>query len=45
MVIVKRRSEYILYSRDKSKVLGRFNSREAALKRERQIIFFKNMKK
>ena len=45
MVIVKRKSKWILFSKDKKKKLGEFRTYEAALKRERQIIFFKNMRK
>ncbi|HLC77401.1 MAG TPA: hypothetical protein VJH04_04325 [archaeon] len=45
MVIVKEKSYYILYSKDRKKKLGKFRSRKAALKRERQIQFFKHMKK
>lgn len=46
MVLVKRGSVYILYSRRKSKKtgkrrrLGKFRSRKAALARERQIRYF-----
>jgi hypothetical protein len=42
MVIRKEGSYYILYSHDKSKKLGKFRSRKAALARERQIQFFKH---
>lgn len=45
MVIVKRGKKYILYSRNRKKKLGEFRSRKAALKRERQIIFFKYKRK
>lgn len=45
MVIVKRGYQYLLYTKDRKKVLGRFRSRKAAVKRERQIQFFKHMKK
>jgi hypothetical protein len=45
MVIVKRGSQYILYSRNKRKILGKFRSRKAALKHERQIMFFKSLQK
>ena len=45
MVIVKRGYQYVLYSKDRKKVLGKFRSRKAAVKRERQIQFFKYMKK
>ena len=42
MVIVRRGAQYILYSKDRKKVLGKFRSRKAAVKRERQIQFFKH---
>ncbi|MBI2449733.1 hypothetical protein HYV49_05550 [Candidatus Pacearchaeota archaeon] len=45
MVIIKRKSKWILLTKDKKKKLGEFKTRKAALKRERQIIFFKNMKR
>ncbi|MFW6326742.1 MAG: hypothetical protein ACOC2F_00360 [Bacteroidota bacterium] len=35
-MIVKRGNEYILYSRDGTKILGRFKSKKAVLKREKQ---------
>jgi len=47
MVIRKRGSQYILYTRKKDaktgrrRRLGAFRSRKAALKREQQIEFFK----
>lgn len=45
MVIVKRGNKYILLSRNRKKILGKFHSRKAALERERQIIFFKKFRK
>ncbi|HLC67903.1 MAG TPA: hypothetical protein VJI12_03395 [archaeon] len=45
MVIAKKGSQYILYSKDRTKVLGKFRSRKAAIARERQIQFFKHMKR
>jgi len=42
MVIVRRGTQYILYSKDRSKILGKFRSRKTALARERQIQFFKH---
>ncbi len=45
MVIVKRGYQWILYTKDRKKILGKFRTKNAALKRERQIIFFKNMKR
>ncbi|MFY3740331.1 MAG: hypothetical protein HMLIMOIP_000768 [Candidatus Nitrosomirales archaeon] len=44
MVIVKRGSKWILYTRDRKRVLGKFGTKQEALKRERQIIFFKYSK-
>jgi len=45
MVIKKSGYKWILYSKDKKKKLGEFRTKKAALKRERQIQFFKHMKK
>jgi len=45
MVIVKRKSKWVLLTKDKKRKLGEFRTRRDALKRERQIIFFKNMRK
>ncbi len=42
MVIVKKGYKWILYSKDKKKVLGTFRTKTEALKRERQIQFFKH---
>ena len=42
MVIVKKGSYFILYSKDRKKVLGKFKTKKDALKRERQIQFFKH---
>ena len=44
MVIVKRKNRWFLFSKDKKKKLGEFKTKKEALKRERQIIFFKNKK-
>tara|TARA_Y100000034_G_C6874323_1_gene399605 strand:- start:204 stop:338 length:135 start_codon:yes stop_codon:yes gene_type:complete len=44
MVIKKQGYKYILYSKDKKKKLGEFRTKKAALKRERQIQFFKHKK-
>lgn len=44
MVIVKRGWQWVLYTKDKKKVLGKFRTKKAALKRERQIIFFKHVR-
>jgi len=43
-MIKKEGSKYILYTQDGSKVLGKFNSEEDALKRETQIRYFKHLK-
>ena len=43
-MIKKVGDKYILYSSDGSKVLGEFDSEEAAKKREKQINYFKNLK-
>ena len=42
MVILKRKSKWVLLTKDRKKKLGEFRTHKAALKRERQIIFFKN---
>ena len=42
MVIVKKGYKWILYSKDKKKILGTFRTKTEALKRERQIQFFKH---
>ena len=44
MVIAKRGYQWVLYTKDKKRVLGKFRTRKEALKRERQIIFFKYVK-
>lgn len=41
-MIIKQRNKFVLYTKDGSKILGIFNTKEAALKREKQIIHFKN---
>jgi uncharacterized protein len=43
-MIIKQGSKYILKSKDGSKNLGEFNTKEEAEKRERQILFFENRK-
>lgn len=45
MVIRKRGYQWILYTKDGKRVLGRFRTKKDAVKRERQIQFFKHMKK
>lgn len=44
MTIRKQGDKYVLYSKDGKKRLGRFGSRKAAVKREKQIQFFKQKK-
>ncbi|MBI2084219.1 MAG: hypothetical protein HYT70_01215 [Candidatus Aenigmarchaeota archaeon] len=44
MVIVKRGFRWLLYTKDRKRVLGKFRAKKDALKRERQIIFFKYAK-
>lgn len=44
-VIVKEDGKWILYSRDQSRVLGRFDTEKEAIARERQIQFFKHERK
>ena len=41
----KRGYKWILYTKDGKKKLGEFRTKKNALKRERQIIYFKNLKK
>ncbi len=45
MVIIKEDGKWILYSKNKKKKLGEFDSYEKALKRERQIQYFKHLTK
>ena len=42
MVIVKRGYQYVLYTKDRKRVLGKFKTKKEAIKRERQIQFFKH---
>jgi len=44
MVIEKKGYKWILYSKDKSKILGEFKTKKEAVKRERQIQYFKHVK-
>lgn len=44
MVIRKQGSKYILYNHGKTKKLGTFRSKKAAVERERQIQYFKRIK-
>ena len=41
-MIRKENNKYVLYSKDGSKKLGTFATKEAALKREKEILYFKN---
>lgn len=43
-MIKKKGYKWILYTRDGKKKLGEFRTKKEALKRERQIIFFKSKK-
>lgn len=40
-MIVKKNNKYYLYSKDGKKILGRFETKEDAEKREKQINYFK----
>jgi len=44
-MIKKEGSQWVLYSKDGSKKLGSFKTKAAALKREKQINYFKNKKR
>jgi len=44
MVIKKEGYKWVLYSKDEKKKLGEFKTKKEALKREKQIIYFKNLK-
>ncbi|HLD00692.1 MAG TPA: hypothetical protein VJC39_03020 [Candidatus Nanoarchaeia archaeon] len=44
MVLKKEGYKWVLYSKDGQKVLGTFRTKKDALKRERQIIYFKSLK-
>ena len=44
-MIIKQGSKFVLKSKDGSKVLGKFDTKEQALKREKQINFFKHLDK
>lgn len=43
-MIKQENGKYVLYSKDGSKKLGEYSTREAAETRERQINYFKNIK-
>ena len=44
-MIIKQGSKFVLKSKDGSKTLGTFDTREKAMKREKQINFFKYLDK
>ena len=44
-MIIKQNNKYILKSKDGTKTLGSFKTKEEAIKREKQINFFKALKK
>ena len=44
-MIVKQGSKFVLKSKDGSKTLGTFDTKEQAVKREKQINFFKHLDK
>ena len=44
-MLKKEGSKWVLYTKDGSKKLGTFNTKAEALKRERQINYFKHLKK
>ncbi|MBI4152417.1 hypothetical protein HY495_01790 [Candidatus Woesearchaeota archaeon] len=45
MVIKKEGYKWVLYTKDGKKVLGTFRTKTEAVKRERQIVYFKNLKR
>jgi len=45
MVLKKKGYQWILYDSTGKKVLGKFRTKKAALKRERQIQYYKHLKK
>tara|TARA_R100001510_G_scaffold33796_1_gene30242 strand:- start:192 stop:338 length:147 start_codon:yes stop_codon:yes gene_type:complete len=44
-MIIKQGSKFVLKSKDGSKTLGTFDTKEQAMKREKQINFFKHLDK
>lgn len=44
MVIKKEGYKWVLYTKDRKKVLGTFKTKTEAVKRERQIQYFKHLK-
>lgn len=45
MVLKKKGYQWILYNHTGKKVLGKFKTRKAALKRERAIQYYKHLKR
>ena len=43
-MIKKKGYKWVLYSKDGKKILGEFRTKKAAIKRERQIQYFKHLK-
>ena len=44
-MIIKQGSKFVLKSKDGSKTIGTFDTKEQAVKREKQINFFKHLDK
>jgi len=44
MVLKKEKGKWVLYSRKTHRKLGAFKTKKAAIKRERQIQYFKQLK-
>jgi predicted GIY-YIG superfamily endonuclease len=44
-VILKEKGQYVLYSHNGSKVLGKFKSKTEAMQREREVKYFADEKK
>ena len=44
-MIIRQGSKFVLKSKDGSKTLGTFDTKEQAIKREKQINFFKHLDK
>jgi len=45
MVIKKEGYKWVLYTKDGKKILGTFKTKKEALRREKQIQYFKHLKK
>lgn len=43
-MIKKEKNEWVLYSSDGTKILGKYKTKKEALEREKQIQYFKNKK-